>query len=424
MFAPFPLDVGLLYAKITQTMPKAFDESSVDRVAALNTLRSWIEGGSIAAGESLPSERVLAERLAVGRTPVRWAVSRLDQEGWIRKAGLRTRIVVRNGRAASGGAGSSLLAGAVVLLSGKSLPTEAAAADASAGWNFQVNYGALEAVRAAGRDAFQVHDTSLTNGQIEDLRQANVAGVVALRYRDSGPAWGNMARRLQDVGVRLVASSNDPEDQALPRVVADHEAGAYQLCRHLIEQGRRRILHMTTVRPCWWSAARLKGYRRAMHEAGLSPLPPAWVAPSPYALQFDGSAAQFEVVARHNVAYLAEHLTGSSRPDAIMCLSDESVSFIAAAVRLCHLVPNQDVWIAGYDNTWHDTWGRRYEPTPPVATVEKNNPEVGRQMVDLLLDASATEPVCRRIEPVLVTAPVADGSFRRPVAAVSLVPEP
>jgi DNA-binding LacI/PurR family transcriptional regulator len=57
--------------------------------------------------------------------------------------------------------------------------------------------------------------------------------------------------------------------QAVDVVRADSEGGAYQLTRHLIEQGHRRIAIVTGPQHVSTASDRVAGYRRALEEAGL-----------------------------------------------------------------------------------------------------------------------------------------------------------
>ncbi len=71
------------------------------------------------------------------------------------------------------------------------------------------------------------------------------------------------------------------EEFGCDRVVFDHEAGAYQLTRWLIGQGRRRPLFLqpATINRLWLSR-RYAGYARAMAEAGLRAWAPLVEAPA------------------------------------------------------------------------------------------------------------------------------------------------
>ena len=73
---------------------------------------------------------------------------------------------------------------------------------------------------------------------------------------------------------------------------------------------------------------------------------------------------------------------------------------------MCRLLgrrPNDDVWIAGYDNFYPNDDGSRLMGIEPVATVDKRNYEIGAAAVSLLTEPRAgAEPDVRVIEPKLV----------------------
>jgi DNA-binding LacI/PurR family transcriptional regulator len=143
-----------------------------------------------------------------------------------------------------------------------------------------------------------------------------------------------------------------------------------------------------------------------MHDAGLEPAEPLCVPPSPWNDATDGGGKCFAQVARYNAGHLAQPLTADDRPDAIMCLSDEAVSYVTAGIKLLHLDPARDVVVAGYDNYWQQTWGHQHEPAAPIATVDKHNDRVGEALVELLLEPPAGDsPVRRVIPPSLISDP-------------------
>jgi GntR family transcriptional repressor for pyruvate dehydrogenase complex len=74
--------------------------SLVDEVAG--RLRQFVESGNLQAGDRLPSEPELVEKLRVSRTVLREAISRLESIGLLRvKRGLGTFVGDRNSLAAS-----------------------------------------------------------------------------------------------------------------------------------------------------------------------------------------------------------------------------------------------------------------------------------------------------------------------------------
>jgi LacI family transcriptional regulator len=69
--------------------------------------------------------------------------------------------------------------------------------------------------------------------------------------------------------VPLVVLDRQVPGQAADIVRGDSESGAYQLTRHLLEQGHRHIAVIAGQRHVTTSIDRVDGYRRAMQEAGL-----------------------------------------------------------------------------------------------------------------------------------------------------------
>lgn len=59
------------------------------------------------------------------------------------------------------------------------------------------------------------------------------------------------------------------EEQEFPYIVVDHEKGAYMATKHLIEIGRRRLVHLSNG-VILAGKRRIRGFQRALEEYGLS----------------------------------------------------------------------------------------------------------------------------------------------------------
>ncbi|GIL14046.1 MAG: LacI family transcriptional regulator [Chloroflexota bacterium] len=75
---------------------------------------------------------------------------------------------------------------------------------------------------------------------------------------------------LRDRGVPCVLLDRRLPGAAVDTVRGDSEAGAYQLTRHLLDLGHRRIALLNGPSSVSTAEDRLAGYRRALDEAGLS----------------------------------------------------------------------------------------------------------------------------------------------------------
>ena len=95
-----------------------------------------------------------------------------------------------------------------------------------------------------------------------------------------------------------------------------------------------------------------------------------------------------------------------------MCVSDGSVTVTAAACKLFGRKPHEDVAIVGYDHYWADVPERAWEAARPLATVDKQNFQIGLAMAQLLQDridgTLPPGPQRRMMAPKLV--PLADAS--------------
>ena len=356
------------------SLSKELGESPRARV--LREVRHWIETGTLEHDQPMPSERTLAERFGVDRRTVRGALNLLSEEGLLRGNGGKLRLVVGPSRRADN-SGPGLLKDAVVVVA----PTvsQLSGARIAPGWSLNVVLGAVLAVREAGLDVLTVHPERFCREIAERVAADRPHGVIVpdFNQHDRIVACAELAR---ECGMNVVAYGDDPELATFDRVTSDHEAGAYELTRWLIGQGRRRILNVWPApATLYWFPERRAGYERAMREAGLPVLEPVLV---PLA---EGDHA---FLSRLWAGHLIESLQGEGAVDAIMLVSDGHSDIVADACRCFGKVPNRDVAIVGYDNYWADL-PEVPSATAPLATVDKLNIESGTQLVRLLLDRGA-----------------------------------
>lgn len=346
------------------------------RARAIRNLREWITDGALPYGQPLPAERELAAQLQINRGTLRSALQHLSDEGFLRSNGGRIRIVTMPAKREA-----SVLADVVAVLTddeGKVM-----SAHRQSGWMDYLAQGSLEAIRTAGLHALILNPHRLQDQYLASFSADSPRGAVLMCAGDKPEYFLKVARRLKSSGVHVVLHGDDEAYTQYDRVTCDHEAGAYKLTQWLIARGRKRILNFWPA-PAkdYWFKGRQAGYERAMREAGLEPLPTASV---PHLAEDAFSGHGFEKAARHLAGYLAEHLTGPGSVDALMLASDGFAPATIAACRLFGKEPGTDILIAGYDNYWADLPERELEPTPPSVTVDKNNLELGSQMVQLVL---------------------------------------
>ena len=158
----------------------------------------------------------------------------------------------------------------------------------------------------------------------EGEERAAVLGLTARKAIDGWlltVPWSENERLLRDFAESNVprVCITGPQTPGHISVRSDDEVAAYNLTRHLIELGHRRVSiiggqpHLNVTRE------RLAGYRRAMNEAGIDPdFSPHVFRDYLFATGYDGAA---------------ELLTSATRPTALFCLTD---ALAAGVMRRAH----------------------------------------------------------------------------------------
>ncbi|WP_231640818.1 LacI family DNA-binding transcriptional regulator [Nocardiopsis sp. NRRL B-16309] len=126
----------------------------------------------------------------------------------------------------------------------------------------------------------RVLDRGSIAAAVEHHREQRVAGIVVIApTAAAAEALGEVPTE-----VPLVAVDGDPERDAT-LVTVDQEAGARLATRHLLDAGHRTVWHVSGPANWFDAAGRVRGWRRALEEAGAE-VPPVnaadWSAASGY----------------------------------------------------------------------------------------------------------------------------------------------
>jgi DNA-binding LacI/PurR family transcriptional regulator len=374
------------------------------RLLAIHGLVKLMENGTLRTGEQLPVERTLAERLNVSRPTLRAAIKELKESGLIETEGQgRGRKMVVGKFTLP----ESFLSESVAVLTDSNL--DPAKTPKSGGWESALQAVSVNAIAEAGLHAIVFHVQNLPVQHVVNLAKERLRGVIALRHVMSTSKGAALLAAFREARIPVVL--NGPESEGFDRVVSDHAHGEYELTKLLIERGCRRILRYWVVneelekRP-GWLAMRDVGYTLAMTEAGL-PVLPAIETIAPFEMTQDDRS--FELMKRTAMGYLIEYVNGPQAIDGIVATTDSNVFPLAAALESLGRKPQKDVLIVGYDNNWQDCAWRKRSEYLPLATVEKNNHLIGKQLVQLLLDRGAhrlpDSPQVRPLIPDVITIP-------------------
>lgn len=208
-------------------------------------------------------------------------------------------------------------------------------------------------------------DAARSDRLADELFTGGVDGVLLT----SGYCPPRLLERLE-AGERLpVMRTLTPGDGrgGVPGVRIDEEQAAFEVVRHLVETGGRRIAHLMGPEQEVVSRQRRAGWLRAMAEAGL---PAAGLAlPGGFHLG-DGQA-----VARRL-------LEAGPLPDAVFCSSDEAAFGLMAELRRAGVRVPADMAVAGFDDL-----GFSQVFDPPLTTVRLPRREMAQAAVRRLVEA-------------------------------------
>jgi len=159
-----------------------------------------------------------------------------------------------------------------------------------------------------------------------------------------------------------------------PTVCIDNVAAARGATAYLIGQGHRAIAHITGPLENILTAERRRGYRAALHAAGL-PRPPGYEVTGDFSIR-SGRLA------------MAGLLAMARRPTAIFCSNDEMAIGAITAIRAAGLSVPGDISVIGFDDI---QFAGCYDP--PITTVRQPRRLIGATGMALMADILAHKTV-------------------------------
>ncbi len=160
------------------------------------------------------------------------------------------------------------------------------------------------------------------------------------------------------------------DDSGIDSVTTDNFYGEYQLTRHLISQGHRKILYVGNFNATTSITDRFMGFMKAMLENGLP-------------------ASVDDIINDRNQKGLYEPLKlPASLPTAFVCNCDETARRLIALLKEQGVSVPRDISVVGFDNFLSDG----QELPPALTTVEVDSAAMARTAVDILVKKIAGEP--------------------------------
>ncbi len=224
-------------------------------------------------------------------------------------------------------------------------------------------------------------DAEEASAAIRSMR-GRVDGLIVLSpHLDAANLASSLAGRLP---VLLMNGGAGEADR--PSIVVDNHGGAVQAVEHLLETGRRRIVHISGPAGNLESEARLAGYLQAMAKAGL----PTMVLDGAFT-QASGQAAGVRISEM------------ALKPDAVFAANDIMAVGAMLALQDAGLRVPEDVALIGFDDVPIADMVR-----PGLTTLGINIAETGRGALERLVriintaDDGSADTSCETVRPQLV----------------------
>jgi DNA-binding LacI/PurR family transcriptional regulator len=175
---------------------------------------------------------------------------------------------------------------------------------------------------------------------------------------------------LSQLEIPAVISGPRSEHETLPSVDSDNYGGGRSAVEHLIERGRARIATITGRLDVYGAQRRIEGYRDALEDAGRE-VDERLIVPGDFTEE-GGRRAMWELLER------------CPDLDAVFAESDVMAAGARQVLREAGRRLPDDVAMVGYDDS---AIARHMDP--PLTSVRQPIEEMGRAMIDLLLDEIA-----------------------------------
>ncbi|MDN3202935.1 LacI family DNA-binding transcriptional regulator [Algoriphagus sediminis] len=177
------------------------------------------------------------------------------------------------------------------------------------------------------------------------------------------------------------------EVMPVTKVTFNDQGGAYQVTKHLLETGCRRVMYVSGPEDLYISKKRKEGYTQALEEFGIKPDPKL--------------IKVTDLTLEKNIEVAQEIIDMDERPDGVFCMIDPVAVDVLTHWKSQGIKVPEDMALAGFTNN----------PTsavvePPLTTVSQPGYEMGKLAVNHLLDQleglASDEPISIVLETTLV----------------------
>lgn len=203
-------------------------------------------------------------------------------------------------------------------------------------------------------------------GHINDFLGRGVEGVICMSH--TYPEFGRRILQALKAFRNCVLIQRPIEDAGLSYVAADYVEAGHLLTRHLLEKGRRRICLMQFGPEYQTVQDEMRGYKKALAEAGMAFDPSLIYAQSVYSGDWDNLKQSVRQVA-------------TLRPDAIIIPNDVmAMCVLHTLADLGIRVPEDMAVVSAY----RLDFGQFYRPS--ITSVDTGTEKVGLEAIKMLME--------------------------------------
>lgn len=192
-------------------------------------------------------------------------------------------------------------------------------------------------------------------------------------------------KELQAQGIPVVFFDRVPDEVNTHKVIVDDYRGSFEATEHLIQQGCRKIAHVSGPLNLAICRNRLNGYKDALRKYDL-PTPDEWVLSCEFSME-EGTERGYQLMEQQN------------KPDGIFAASDRIGLGVHVALRqLGYKIP-EDVALIGFSDL---SISALIEPA--LSTVRQPSFEMGHQAAALLFALIETKNTPESFETRVLTS--------------------
>ncbi len=172
----------------------------------------------------------------------------------------------------------------------------------------------------------------------------------------------------------VLTNTSYPESEEIPSVSIDYERAGYEITKKLIEEGRKNIYMVSTVRKYMVNDLKEAGYLRAITEAGLPP-------------KVMRTSGRITINTEHFNEYFKDN-----KVDGVIAVRDSiAISFMNVAFQNDISVP-EDISVCGFQNTKYARLSR-----PQLSCVDIPIYDLGAVGMRLLTKLMNNEPISEKV---------------------------